>query len=411
MNREPRRAEQTTTDATPGLDVEIVRGVQAMAGLREDWIALDGVSGEPDFFQSFAWSMQVAEVRARDGTGRWEALAAVGRRGEKIVALWPLARERRAGQHELRNLDDPFGQLAGVLAREEADGTALVAAALKLARDQRLASVASFERVIEGSALSRALLAAGGRPRGAVEAPFVALRVHSSFAQLKATRNKKSMKNLRNAFNRLERAGRVESLYERAPDRTAAIGRQALANRERWLADTARTAPAFRVAGFGEILLGESRWGLAEKRAALELKLDDASIAQQLGFVHDDRYYAYISGMDWTKEALAPGRIHLALVLEAMHVAGLAGAELLTPASDYKMVWTDSTHRLTDVALPLTARGRVKLALWDDRMRPALKAAYYAMPDQIRRRLAGMAHAGAAAEPSPKTGSEKPAVR
>ena len=374
------------------LAVEVVRGLPALADLRDAWIALEGCSGDPDFFQSFAWSMQVAEARVRSDAQRYEPAAAVGRRHGEIVALWPLALIRSAGQTELRCIDDPFGQLAGLLAADQTAGEELVTGTLRIAQATRMADAASFERVIEGSTLSRALLTAGARPRGVVDAPFVTFGAFESFEALKASRNKKSMRNMRNSIHRLDRAGHVESVMVRDAAGVLAIGRTTLANREQWLSATGRTAPAFRVAGFADILLGESHWGLAEKRAGLELRLNGASLAQQLGFIHANRYYAYVSGMDWAHEALRPGAVHFGLVLEAAMAAGCSAAEMLTPASDYKMMWTDQVHRLSDLALPLSKAGRVKQTLWDDGLRPALKTVYHAMPAPLRRAVNGLAH-------------------
>ena len=388
--------------------VEVVRGLPALERLRDAWIALEGRGGDPDFFQSFAWSMQVAEARVRAEGQRYEPMAAVARRGNEIVALWPLALIRRIGQNELRNIDDPFGQLGGLLAIDEAAGAALVAGFLKIAKASSLAHAACFERVIEGSILSRALLAAGARQRGVVDAPYVTLGEHPTFMALKRSRSKKLMRNMRTSLNRLNRAGEIESRMVRDAAGVLEIGRMTLANRQQWLSATGRTAPAFRVGGFSDVLLGESRWGLAEMRVGLELRVSGGSIAQQLGFMHGGRYYAYLSGMDWAHKDLRPGAVHLAMVLEATMAAGSTVAELLTPASDYKMIWTDDVHRLSDLALPLSLAGRIKQSVWDERLRPALKATYHATPAPLRRAVNGLAHFGRTAERPTREHDAKP---
>lgn len=374
------------------LAVDLVRGLEGMAGLEADWLGLEGAAGDPDFFQSFAWSMQVAEVRLRGGDGRYEPMAAVARRDGATVALWPLAREKRAGQFELRALDDPFGQFAGVLARDSEAGIGLVERTLALAKVDRIADAACFERVIAGSILHRGLGRSGAQARNPVDAPVVSFTGVATFADFIRQRNKKTMKNHRNAVNRIGRVGQITSVAAREPGRTAAIGNAALAHREEWLKATGRTAPAFRIAGFSEILTGDSRWGLEGKRIAFELQVGGKSIAQQLGYVHGGRYYAFISGMDWAHEELRPGSVHLALVLEEAMKAGVTTAELLTPASDYKMVWTDDVRHLEDMAVAISTSGRIKQVVWDGGLRPAVKAAYYAMPAPFRRALANWAH-------------------
>jgi hypothetical protein len=52
--------------------VRLVRGVAGSADLRGVWLELEGASGEPDFFQSFARSMHVAETRYGIDSRRFE---------------------------------------------------------------------------------------------------------------------------------------------------------------------------------------------------------------------------------------------------------------------------------------------------------------------------------------------------
>ena len=380
----------------PTANFEIVRGIDALARLKEAWIALEGALGEPDFFQSFAWSMHVASIRIANSGSQFEPLAGVLRSGGRTIGLWPLSRQRKAGQWELRAIDDPFGQLTCVLAIDGASSRQLVVETLNAVRTSGLAHSACFERVIQGSALASALSLAGAKARNPVDAPFLDFRPYASFAEFRQSRNKKTMKNLRNSFNRAERAGVLASTRSDTQEGCRAIARTALDMREAWLAATGKTAPAFRVAGFAEVLAGGEAWGLGAKQLAFELTLDNRSIAQQIGFRHGGRYYAYISGMDWAHEDLGPGRMHLARVMEDAMGLGLDGAELLTPASDYKLVWTDDRRRLADMVLALSLAGRVKQSLWDEGLRPAFKSAYYAMPAPLRRMLTGRAHAGVA---------------
>ncbi len=397
--------------ALPSADFEIVRGIDALARLKEAWIALEGALGEPDFFQSFAWSMHVASIRTANSGSHFEPLAGILRSGGRTIGLWPLSRQRKAGQWELRAIDDPFGQLACVLAIDEETARQLVVETLAAVRKSGLAQSACFERVIQGSALASSLSFAGANTRNPVDAPFLDFRPYPSFAEFRQSRNKKTMKNLRNSFNRAERAGVLTSTRSDTQEGCRAIARTALDMREAWLSATGKTAPAFRVAGFADVLAGGDAWGLAAKQLAFELTLDGRSIAQQIGFRHGGRYYAYISGMDWAHEELGPGRIHLARVLEDAMGSGLEGAELLTPASDYKLVWTDDKRQLADMVLALSLAGRVKQSLWDDGLRPAIKSAYYAMPAPLRRMLTGRSHSGVSVPGNVALGAGDPPLR
>lgn len=373
----------------PALQLTVARGLEELAALEQDWLNLEGRLGLPDFFQSFAWSMRVAELRLQHDAAGYEPLASVMKRNGDVIAIWPLSRQRRAGVWVLRAIDDPFGQMTGVLAASPDEVAELVRLTLHAARRERWAGSASFERVEQSTGFADALAAAGFGTRNSVKAPYIDYAPHASFAALRRSRNKKSMKNLRNRFNRAERAGTLAALCTAEEENANAVARRALANRTAWLQATGKTAPAFRVGGFDLLLTSSDRWGLSKKRLAFELTLDDGPAAQQIGYTHAGRYYAYVSGMDWRFEALGPGQIQLACVIEHTMGLGLTGAELLTPASDYKIIWTDDTRMLADMALGLTWSGRLKQKVWDGQLRPAVKWLYYKLPMPVRRRMAG----------------------
>jgi CelD/BcsL family acetyltransferase involved in cellulose biosynthesis len=246
--------------------------------------------------------------------------------------------------------------------------------------------------------LQHALCAIHAQVRSSGAAPYVDFSPHTSFEHLKQTRNKKTMKNLRNSVNRLRREGAISATTTREPNEFVQVASRALRNRLKWLETRGKTAPAFRLAGYDRLLLGDSADGLVGKRVAFALTCAGKPLAEQIGFLHDNRYYAYLSGMDWDREVFAPGRVHLAFVLEATFNLGLRGAELLSPANDYKLAWTDQVRELVDLSVPLTRRGRLTFACWDRGLRPGFKAAYHALPSLARRILLSLAKRDASKE-------------
>ena len=115
---------------------------------------------------------------------------------------------------------------------------------------------------------------------------------------------------------------------------------------------------------------------------------DGTAIAEQWGFLHEKRYYAFMSAVDPAAAHLSPGRLHLAFVIAGAMRFGIIAMEMLTPANPYKMVWTDHTRLLRDMALPLTPVGRLHELVWERGLRPLLKAGFYALPAGLRRRAA-----------------------
>lgn len=350
------------------------------------WKALDGTSEQPDFFQSARWCAHVARVRLQADPKRYQPLIAIASAGAEPRGLWPLSLQKTGAMTCLCNLDDPYGQFAGLLSADDASAVALVAGTLAQVRERRLAHYAHIERVIKDSPLERALLSLGVPLHRTTQAPYIDLGSYQDFAALKLTRNKKTMKNLRNAINRLNRVGNLTAVTSTVPAEVSRIARAAYDNRKAWLAATGRTAPAFRSPAYREILQAEG----SVDNIAFELSSNNASIAQQVGYVHGGRYYAFLSGMDLSKSELMPGKVHLGLIIEAVFAKGLKGIELLSPASDYKLTWTTRVRDLADATVSLSALGSLRLYVWEGRLRPALKRAFHSLSPGVRRLLVGM---------------------
>jgi CelD/BcsL family acetyltransferase involved in cellulose biosynthesis len=379
--------QRAMTAPTGQLQVRLLQRAEDFRDIRDAWLELERQSDQPVFFQSFAWCGHVAEVMTVKHPGRYAPLVALATRDGAPVGLWPLSRQKRSGIWQLRPLDDPFGQFAGLLCRDAADAELIIVATLDVVRERRLADCFRAEFVLKGSPLEKALTSCGAKARGDVGAPVIDVRGFPTFEALKASRNKKTMKNLRNATNRLSKAGDHAHHVATTTEDVAKIVEATLQRRTAWLAEKGLTAPQFRSAAHEAIITGGAAWNLDKDRIGFELICGGRPIAQQWGFVHNKRYYAYMSAVDPSAVHLSPGRLHLAFVIADAMRAGVDGIEMLTPASDYKMVWTDTVRTLIAMAMPLSVMGRAHDLIWERTARPALKACFYAMPAGLRRRV------------------------
>lgn len=391
MQAETRRA-CGDADAPHRLELELVTSVAGIRALATDWRALERRVGGPTFFQSYGWCGHVAETLVHHGGRDFLPIVAVGRRDDRVVAIWPLSAHRALGGWVVRTLDDPFGQLAGLLAVETGDALALVEVALGEIERRGLAGAAFLERVPVGGPLHDALVQQGAAAQPGPGAPWIDLAAYASIEELRKSRNRKSMKNLRNARNRLRSAGEKSGLCLRQGADLDGLIRRASHRRRTWLGARGMSSPSFRHPRHLDVLLGGGSWGLDVERIGFELRLDGHPIAEQWGFVHGDRYYAYMSAFDPAYEAYSPGKLHLALVVEQAMSMKLAAMEMLTPASDYKMVWTDASHDLVDMTLVWSRGARLRHEIWHARLRPGLKALYYALPTRLASSIAGMLH-------------------
>jgi len=371
------------------LQVEFVHDPSRISELAAEWEALNERLNdhEAPFFQSHAGNLHVARVRLQRSAPRYRLCVAVVRDDAVLVGLWPLSLQRTGWAWIAKSLDDPFGQFAGVIfaaAEDVAPGVAATLAALKRAG---VADGLQLSNVIEGSALHRALLACGARARRTDDAVYVDMRACPSFEAFAQTVNKKTRKNLRNLLSRLKRAvGDVEHTV--ADDRAGTIPMlsRAFEVRLEWMHTYARTSPAFRDADFRPIVEGLSQ---ASEIAILGFSLSakDTELSTQWGFHYLGRYYAYMSGKNSRFDEFSPGRVHLGMVMEACKNRVIEVVEMMAPASDYKLTWSDRRRRLHVLAMPFTFKGYLLLDILTAKIIPATRAAGRLLPHGLRRRL------------------------
>lgn len=385
MNRDP-----------AGRTVVFHESASDIGALAPAWNALadraaSAENGQPLFFQSRAWLDHVAKIRAHRGTDRWRPCLATLWQGDRLTALWPLSLRHEGLCRILRCQDHPFGQFAGLLIDRDEDALDAIDSIIDAARAQGMAAGLMIERVPEDSPLHRCLVKAGARIGYSDRSVRVDFRPFETFRDYLSTRRSKTRKNLRNARNRLERDHGVEHEVILGGEGLRSIMDQTFERRLVWMQDNAKTAPAFRDPDFRPLLDGLIDSEVAGSLVGFRLKTADEPIAVQWGFLHDRRYYAFISARNPAFDAYSPGRVHLGMVLEDCFARGVEVAELMAPASDYKMNWTDQAMRIDDFALAFSMSGYLYLDLWRRQGRVVARHLYHRLPDGIRRHIAASA--------------------
>ena len=378
--------------------VSLVRDHDGLLALRTDWLRLEAApadNGAP-FFQSFEWIAHVARVRlARDPSFR--ILVAVLREGGRVRAIWPLALMRQGGLSLVQNLDDPFGQFAGLLAEPDVNQPDFIAATCRavapMADGLRIAHVPSV------SSLKLGLVAAGGEVSETVDTVFVDMRGFESFEQYQKTQGAKTRKILRNMRNRLERERALRHDTGPEPEVVRVAVDLAFAERLAWTKRNGRLSPAFQAASFGEMIRGLPASNVTVH--GFVLRSGEAIASTHFGFAHGDKFYSYMTGLNPDFAEFSAGRLHLGSVLQACFDAGLKQVELMPPASRYKLEWRANTRPLDTVVLPLTLKGRVLLFL-GGRLMPWLRRVSRLLPEGLRRRLVNLLNRNA--EPAPPPG-------
>lgn len=372
------------------LRVNFVTDLAGLASLKDRWEIINRrtIDHESPFFQSYAWCAHVASVRLARSPSRFRLCVATIWRNDSLIGIWPLSLQKMFGAWIVKNLDDPFGQFAGVVFEHKVDIEPSVAAVITNLKASRFADGLKIDAVVEQTPLYAALQDAGALSKFANQAVYVDLRPYPSFTDYADTVNKKTRKNLRNALSRLQRRTHVESRVVDDKTRVGEIIATAFVGRLEWMHEYGHSSPAFRDQDFRHILESLSECEGIEL-LGFSLATNEESIAAQWGFNYLGKYYAYLSARNSRYDEFSPGRLHLGMVIEACKARGIDVLELMPPATSYKLTWTEHTKRLDVFMMPFSMKGYLALNVFTDKILPASKFASHWIPRSIRKRLVG----------------------
>jgi len=381
-----------------GLRAGIVRSRAGFDALQAAWAGLEAVAEGAVLFQGSGWARAIFDFEAERGNTGFEPVIASLHDGERLVAVLPLERVRTFARRVLMPLGHAFGQYSDLLVAPGIAPRPALAQLLRAALAAAPADGVSFLKVRADSSLARGLPERSIVTGVAQQAPYVALEEFADFSGYFSTLKPKTRKNMRNARNRLERSAPLTHEMAATPEAARAVVARTLEGRARRLRQQGLTSRAFRDGDFARFCLSlPARADLPV--LALSLRHGGKPLAEQWGFVHKGRYYAFVASRDFADSEESPGKLHLGQVIEAAAGLGLQGVDLMVPAMPYKLTWATRSVAVTDHALAVTARGWLVLMAWDRYLRPLARAMVLGLPIGWRTRL--MALAGARVEAPP----------
>jgi CelD/BcsL family acetyltransferase involved in cellulose biosynthesis len=382
----PDRRASGAVAASHGLRGSVVRSREDLEVLAARWQGLERFSDRFNLFQSLGWARAVFDFEAARGNRDFDPVIATIEDGQRLVGVLPLERVRTGARTLLVPLGHAFVQISDVLLDARVEPAQAVGRLLKAANAAAPSDGVSLLKVRDGSALALGMPRTHIRTGEEQGAPYVALETFPDFAAYFATVRTKTRKNMRNARNRLERDGAVEHRVVTDAAEQLALIERTLEGRADRLKEQGLTSRAFRDGGFVDFcrsLVGRDDMGLL----AFSLNHRDRPLAEQWGFVHGGRYYAFVASRDFSHSDESPGKLHLREILEACAARGFRGCDLGVPVMPYKLTFATHTVAVRDYALPMTPRGWLVIQLWDVRLRPGLKRLALAMPAGLRARL------------------------
>jgi CelD/BcsL family acetyltransferase involved in cellulose biosynthesis len=374
-------------------ETAILRSFEELEALAPEWVALGGKSGGATLFQSAAWARAIYDFEQQRANSRFDPLIVTLRHRGKLQAVLPLERVRTSFRTVLMPLGQNFQQYADMMVLPGGpDPVAALAAMLDEAVASGPCDLVLFLKVREDSALFAAM------PRNRVAtgtdeaAPYVSLSDHADFNAYHQTIKSKTRKNMRNARNRLERDGELAHTVAATREDFLGVISRTLAGRATRLRDQGLTSRAFQDSSFSDfcVSMADRRPGRPEL-LAMSLTHNGQPIAEQWGFVHEGRYYAYVASRDFSVAEESPGKLHLKDVIETCFAHKLDTVDLLVPSMPYKLTWATGVTRVHDYALPMSLKGRAAVHVYDRTLRPMLKRAVLRMPRGLRTTLMKLA--------------------
>ncbi|MCR6671197.1 GNAT family N-acetyltransferase [Devosia ginsengisoli] len=375
------------------LRADVVRTREAFDAMAHQWQGLEWQADGAVLFQGSGWARAIFDFEAARGNAGFDPVVVTLSDGQRLVAVLPLERIRTRARTVLAPLGHAFSQYSDVLVGAGLEPRDVIARLLRTAIKAAPCDAVSFLKVRGDSLLAKGMPdnhLVTGTEQGA---PYVALSAFADYAAYFQTIKSKTRKNMRNARNRLERDGAVTHHIAESAEETLDVIERTLSGRANRLKDQGLTSRAFRDTAFTSFCTAmAARADLPV--LAMSLRHKDEPIAEQWGFIHKQRYYAFVASRDFSNSDESPGKLHLGEVIHACAERGLAGADLMVPVMPYKLTWATEVVTVRDYALPVTPRGMLVLHIWDKTMRPLFKQTVLRMPKGLRSLMMKLAGRG-----------------
>lgn len=370
------------------LSADVLTGAGAHNALQAEWQYLAGRQRGPVFFQSPALLAIWSRYFGKDGKD--PLVTVVVRQDGDPIMIWPMQISRRGPVRIAQGAGAPIGQYDELLFDPACDPRQALNTALDALGRTLRPDVLMLERVRHDGALFSAL--GDAAPLGPAEgAPFSDLSggMQDFMASLKTRVTRQQNKRVR----RFEQEGQVGFAVAQNPEDAQAWLAEAMALKREWLRSTGRLSRAFLKPETSECLadLARSLTGAeAEPRMVVSrLSVDGRTAAIEMGFCHRGAYHLYLGAFEPDFGKLGPGNVLTEKVLEWCVENGISRYDMMTPRYRNKSEWQSDEVLASDFALPLTLAGRLYVNVVLNRVEPALRRAFYALPDSVRSGIAG----------------------
>ncbi len=388
--------EQTAVEhaPTPGAEAAaefaLVADRAGFDALEPEWNDLFARAGRgSQVFQTFNWLWHWCNhfLAAGTDTDGARSLAIItARRGGRLIMVWPLVKERRAGLTEISWMGEPVSQYGDILMEEASDAGALLRQAWGFIKSELAPDVARLRKVRDDAAIAPLMAELDALQTERLEAPYLDLASASDFAAYEQRYSPRSRRNRRRLGRRFEERGAMAIERHEDGARARELTVRAIELKREWLKERGLVSPALadpRMTDFfAEVAEGKERPVGCQVHA---LTTDGEAAAIEIAIHCKDRTVMHIIVFNLKYEKAGAG----VLLLEETIAKSFDGTrkvfDLLSPADGYKLDWADAVVGVSDWALPSSAKGWLYARVYLGLARPAIKRALGALPMSLRR--------------------------
>lgn len=381
-------AEKVADSLTGNARLSLVTTPAGLRGLEASWRNLEAEAQAPSVFQSYDW------IRAWTDTylglpDAPELTLIAGERDGKLAFVWPLMKTRRGPVRLLRWLSEPHAQYGDVLLARDESAEPWLTATLDLIR--RIGNVDAIRlRHVRRDARAADFLAGHFRnARSPDTAPWMDLSSFAGEAAYEARYTSTQRKRRKKIRRSLEEAlGPLDFRLIEEPGACREAIAAAIAEKTRWIEARGRHNRVFGCPRLAAFLLRLPQSGPAPLRLVTScLTAGGRPISWEIGLRFGGTHFAFITAHDNRLTEYSPARLHMDLSQRQALRDGLQAFDLMVPHDPHKDSWSSGAVATADYHLPLSPLGRIYGRLYLEALRPALRAAYYRLPDHALRSL------------------------
>ncbi|MEO0384680.1 MAG: GNAT family N-acetyltransferase [Pseudomonadota bacterium] len=358
---------------------------EEILGVQEAWHRLEAISQTNTVFQAFDLCMPWLDtyVFGEDPTHDAKVIALY--QGDELVGLLPLAVPHSGVVVLAEWIGEPLVQYGDLLLDQSCDLVALG----KVLKDavSNLGVDGLLLRAVRADAAIHSVLPLDGATQAGVarQAATADLTDFQTADDYFATFSSKSRKRMRRRRKELAKTGDLGFKVVPAGPDVLEIYDLALEWKKAWLAENGLTSRTFMDERALKTLREAVAWPSKNNPfTAFVQTLNDKPVAIAIGLVGPQGKAVFLTAFSADHGALSPGMVQIESTIRFGVEAGWPAYDLMAPLDTYKTSWTNTVCDVTDHVMAFTPKARLYRGIYLSTLRPAMKAAWNAIPASLR---------------------------